>query len=228
MTQTQPEARHGRTARLTQTQPVTTTNVHSEDIMGKGSTTHSDKPTFRTGNIVTPNVARVTARRGITVKIGNGDAPDYGLARPQSMTTGTAILGATQKVRRESLATDLARVSSADGPAVIRVALTFSERTPADVARNVFRETNGTGATRQIRTLAMGDDVLPTVPVLVAPVTVKARKARREASPLKANRQAEDVLLTAYLRSMGYKGTLNADIRALALDAMAFHQQVGA
>lgn len=203
--------------------------------MGKGSTTHSDKPTFRSGNIVTPNVARVTARRGITVKMGNGDAPDWGLARPQSMTTGTAILGATHKVRRESLATDLARVSSTEGPAVVRVALTFSERTVEDVARNVFRETNGKGLTRQIRTLAMGDDVLPTVPVIVAPEAPeapKARKAKRSqpvlCRDLAAERANQDVLVTAYLRSMGYKGSLNADIRALALDAMAFHQQIGA
>lgn len=206
--------------------------------MGKGAavTTGGNVPTFRSGNIVCPPTHKATERKGITVKIGNGDAPDWGLARPQSMTTGTSILGTTRKVPRQNLATTIAKMARGEVAVPVRVTLT---QTPGDIVQGIYRETNGVRKingrkieqSRVVRTLDMGDDALPTntVPVAdVAPVVkvtlgkdVDAGKADRT-----ADRQATDTLVLAYLRSVGYKGSLTADIRSLALDALEFQRQI--
>ena len=62
---------------------------------------------IKTGNIVTPPAPKVTERKSTAVRIGRGDAPDEGLARPASMASGRPILGHMVKVKRDSLATVL-------------------------------------------------------------------------------------------------------------------------
>jgi hypothetical protein len=201
----------------------------------------SDSPTFRTGTIVTPTNPVVTDRKSTACRIGKGDAPDNGLARPASMATGTSIVGKQNKVTRDSLATELAKSSTDEGTAPVRILLGNAERTPLDRAMGIFRETNGTvkvngkkvTLTRLCRTEDMGDARLPvapaaqTVEVEAGPaqrvkVSDPAKDARKEA------RREEDAMILAWLRSMNYTGSLNADIRGLALDALAFAQQITA
>jgi hypothetical protein len=189
---------------------------------------------IKTGNIVTPAKPLVTQRKSATVKIGNGDAPDYGLARPQSMTTGTAVTGFQKKVTRNSLATELAKTAPTEPAARI---LCHAEGDNRDRAARIFRDANGFA----VRTLDMDDAplhetvqaALDRADEAIAAAAAEqaatdaaktAKKAEREAS--KAAKAERDGEILSYLRGKGYSGSLTADIRVLALDAMEADRQV--
>lgn len=179
-------------------------------------------------NIMVPADPKVTARKSTSVKIGNGDAPDLGLARPQSMTTNSAITGYAVKARRENLATDIAKKSTDD---VAEITPGVVTRTDLDKIENVVRETWTTGKGkdkrehyRAVRTVDMGDAPLPTLTFptgnapTAAPMVPRTQSDNRVvARTAKAERDAE---ILAYLRERGFTGHLNSDIRALALDNM--------
>lgn len=61
-----------------------------------------------------------------------------------------------------------------------------------------------------------------------APVKAAGKGDSREAGERKAARKAADAAILGYLRSVGYKGTLTADVRELALDAMAYAETIAA
>lgn len=192
---------------------------------------------IKTGNIVTPPAPKVTARKSVTVKIGNGDAPDVGGVRTQSMTTFSSVVGYEVKAPRQNLATTIARTARETFGIVDAVPVT---RTQVDVEQGVVRETwtEGKGKAkkekyRAVRTVEMGDAPLPTLafPTGVVPTAAPAPVTRTQAAATertdraaaKAERDAE---ILAFVRARGYKGSLNADIRVLALDAMEQARQV--
>jgi hypothetical protein len=196
----------------------------------------SNAPAFRTGTIVTPPSPKVTQRKSVTVKMGRDNAPLTMNETVMSSGTHYTSLGIV-KQPRESLATEIAKRGQVTRVEV-RV-LTGAEQDVRDLAANVFRNSNG----RVERTVTMGDAALPTErmidlladvpqtqavtvdPTVLAEAAAKAAaKAERTAkAEAKAERDAE---ILAFLRAKGYKGTLNADIRVLALDAMEQARQV--
>lgn len=100
-----------------------------------------------------------------SLKMGTDLAPDEGLARPQTLSTGTAIVGTVEPVRRDNLATYIAKHSTDDAPLPVPIVERLST---ADRASGTFRESWTTGRGRNmvthyrvVRTLDMGDEPLP-------------------------------------------------------------------
>ena len=185
--------------------------------MGKGSTTTSGRPTFRTGNIRTPADPRVTERTSV----------------PRTFVAADPLIGCTSHdingikiAGRESIATERANAPE-------RVAPVYTDKGTS----GLWLRHAGTSFRGVERLHAYGDDALPsyTVPVpVVEEKTARTPKrstdvvsdAEREAA--RAAKDAENRAILAYVRSLGYKGTLTADIRSLALDSLAFAGQVEA
>lgn len=108
------------------------------------------RPRMRTGSFVVTKDVRVTARRGVTVRIGAGDAPRQAL----ESTARFDALG--NPVRRDRVATERARVESRSRKG--NRARTYAERSKRDRRAGIFRDEQG----RIVRTLDMGDEPIPT------------------------------------------------------------------
>lgn len=108
------------------------------------------RPRMRTGSWVETREVRVTSRRGVTVRIGAGDAPRQAL----ESTARFDALG--NPVKRERVATERARVESR--PRKGNRALTGAERAKHDRRAGIYRDEQG----RVVRTLDMDDAPIPT------------------------------------------------------------------
>lgn len=158
---------------------------------------------------------RVTARRSMLVKMGRDDEP-----------LAAGLFYVSRDGKRDHLATERAHFTPTP---VSPEVLTYDEREHAPL----FTNTDG----HVVRTVDMGDATLPTLPRPV-PVVVHPPKAKRgdgrtpEQKARKAARRDEraehDDQILAFLRAKGYQGSLTADIRALALDAITWDAQVRA
>jgi hypothetical protein len=159
--------------------------------------------------VVTPAQPLVTARKSVTVKIGNGDAPAPALAAPASMATGTAIVGHMVKVRRESLATESAKnTPSVPSPLATHVK-TQAERSDAERAQRIFRDENG-----RIQRLVEDEDApvrrftAPVEPVVITPL------APASTAPAAAEEDVDAEAIRAILATMGYTGKVTKKIKA--------------
>lgn len=108
-------------------------------------------------------MANVTKIASVTVKMGRDDAPLHGLEFVPSLSSGMRVVGVLNKVQRNTLATDLARLSREfpPTPSVIDY-YGPTDTSPAVMVWSTGKRGNKVEHCRAIRTEVMGDAPLPT------------------------------------------------------------------
>ncbi len=178
---------------------------------------------------VSATEARVTARTPLKVKMGRDDAPrsslEYGTDRIGSFAVRSNGWSAVTAwtVDEERNVTVGAPVNAAGKPSDVMTGREMDQDDPA-TARGLYRHRDGS----IVRTLDMGDEPLPYIPLPAGDSTPAAPSTGgiRKPSGGPSRREINDERVKAHLARIGYTGPLTRAIREATLDALAFEAQV--
>jgi hypothetical protein len=180
-----------------------------------------------------PADVRATQRKSQTVRMGRDDAPTSTLERVATNINGSPINRAGWSAMTAWTLNDEGFTTSAPvNPAPKdNDVMTSREADDVDAAAGIYRQRDGA----VVRTVARGDDPLPTARQIsgaamsagVSPLASK-RADRIEARNVPTPAAQRDAAVAAYLAGKGFTGVITPQIRSLALDALAFADQVAA
>lgn len=178
----------------------------------------------------TISAKRVLATRNqvVSVKLGRDTLPARTDEVVAASGSGRPVVGHVVKYVRETLAPQRASVGV--------TGVTYGVPDKVDGSNGSFTETvdvtyDGVKigkTTRVIRTEDMGEGVIvrPALRAEVEQVRTRKAAAGSNRSRRAEQREADTLRVTAYLLKQGYKGEITPEIRNLALDALAFEEQV--